>query len=91
MGLVLHLQSLTGHHIEARAISNNTWLTWSTEAGLVRCDLSASCSGPYHRATPTIMDFYSSGTLSQNKLFLKLLLVIEFYYSNRKELLHSPK
>lgn len=31
------------------------------------------------------------GTVSQNKLFLKLLLVIEFYYSNRKELIHPPK
>lgn len=30
------------------------------------------------------------GTVSQNKLFLKLLLGIEFYYSNRKELIHPP-
>lgn len=29
-------------------------------------------------------------TVSQNKLFLKLLLGIEFYYSNRKELIHPP-
>lgn len=49
----------------------------------LRCGLSASCS--CHHVFPTIMDIQHPKTLSQNKLFLIVFLVMLFYYSNRKE------